>query len=212
MIEVKCAYDELVAIEKIIPNPRNPNRHPKKQIKTLSKIISATGWRAPITVSKRSGFIVRGHGRLEAAVLLGCDVAPVDFQDYSTDAEEWADLVADNRIAELADLDDEATVKILEDIKAAEMDLEQAGFSIADFEKMIAEVKADDGEEPEVEFTRELLIHHNYVVFYFGNILDWQVVVEGLGLKQVKDLIPRKSQPTGIGRVVDGRVLLDLLK
>ncbi len=30
---------------------------------------------------------------------------PVDRQDYATEAEEWADLIADNRIAELAQID-----------------------------------------------------------------------------------------------------------
>jgi hypothetical protein len=31
------------------------------------------GWRNPVTVSRRSGLIVRGHGRLEAALLIGCE-------------------------------------------------------------------------------------------------------------------------------------------
>jgi len=30
---VFCAYTELVDIEKLLPNPRNPNRHPENQIK-----------------------------------------------------------------------------------------------------------------------------------------------------------------------------------
>jgi hypothetical protein len=77
-IEVHCAYDELVSLEKLVPNPRNPNTHPENQIRLLAKIIEAQGWRAPITVSKRSGFIVRGHGRLEAARVLKCESAPVE--------------------------------------------------------------------------------------------------------------------------------------
>lgn len=79
----------MVPVEEIIPNPRNPNKHPKKQIELLAKIIKAQGWRAPITVSNRSGFIVRGHARLEAAKLLGLTECPVDFQDYENEAVEW---------------------------------------------------------------------------------------------------------------------------
>ena len=62
-------------------------------------------WRNPVTVSNRSGLIVRGHGRLEAALLIGCETIPVEEQDYATDAEELADLLADNRLSELAELD-----------------------------------------------------------------------------------------------------------
>lgn len=68
-VPVFCAHDAIVAIEKLIPNPKNPNTHPDAQIQALGRIIRQTGWRAPITVSKRSGFIVKGHGRLAAAKL-----------------------------------------------------------------------------------------------------------------------------------------------
>jgi hypothetical protein len=105
-LQIHCAYTELADPETLVPNPRNPNQHPKKQIELLAKIIQSQGWRAPVTVSNRSGFVVRGHGRLQAALLLGCQV-PVDRQDYATEAEEWADLIADNRIAELAEIDDD---------------------------------------------------------------------------------------------------------
>lgn len=117
-IIVHCSFDEMVAIEKVIPNPKNPNKHPKKQIELLAKIIKSQGWRAPITLSKRSGFIVRGHGRLEAAQLLGMESVPVDWQDYESEATEYADLIADNRLSEidndlmadlLRDVDDEFT-------------------------------------------------------------------------------------------------------
>lgn len=75
-IAIHCAYDELKSIAEVVPNPRNPNTHPEKQVKLLAKIIEAHGWRAPITVSKRSGFVIRGHGRLAAAQLLGCETVP----------------------------------------------------------------------------------------------------------------------------------------
>lgn len=75
----------------------------------LAKIICSTGWRHSIVVSTRSGFVTKGHGRMAAAALIGektgfWDV-PVELQDYDTEAEEWADIIADNRIAELSELD-----------------------------------------------------------------------------------------------------------
>jgi hypothetical protein len=54
--------------------PGQPNRHSAHQIQLLASIIQEQGWRNPVTVSNRSGLIVRGHGRLEAALLIGCEV------------------------------------------------------------------------------------------------------------------------------------------
>ena len=49
-IPVHCAHDEIVDVEALVPNPRNPNRHSDEQIRLLAKIIKHQGWRAPITV------------------------------------------------------------------------------------------------------------------------------------------------------------------
>ena len=115
-ITVHCAYDEMVTVERCIPNPRNPNTHPKKQLELLSRIIFGQGWRAPITISSRSGFIVRGHGRLAAAKLLGVTEVPVDWQDYGSEAEGYADLIADNRLAELSEIDTDLMAQLMRDV------------------------------------------------------------------------------------------------
>lgn len=125
---VNCAFDELVPIEKLVPNPRNPNQHPQSQVALLAKVIAHQGWRSPIVVSKRSGFIVSGHGRYEAAKALGLSTVPVDYQDFATDADEWAHLVADNRLAELAEADSTALKEVLAELKAGDFDLDLAGF------------------------------------------------------------------------------------
>lgn len=126
---VHCAYDKLIPVERLIPNPRNPNRHPERQIDVLAKMIVAQGWRCPITVSNQSGFIVRGHGRLQAALRAGLSVAPVDYQDYENEAAEWADLIADNRIAELAETDFTALADLLVSLDTGAFDLDLTGFS-----------------------------------------------------------------------------------
>jgi ParB-like chromosome segregation protein Spo0J len=206
--EVKCAHDKLVPLGELKGNPRNPNHHPKKQVELLAKVILKQGWRAPITVSNRSGLICRGHGRLEAAKLLGCESAPVDFQDYASEAEELADMIADNRLSELADMAQEELVELLGAIRQEDLDFDLTGFSTADLDKMIERASRDE-ERPEVEFTEELLTEHNYVVLYFSDPLTWQVAVEKFGLKKVRDLVPRKKQPLGIGRVLRGEEWLD---
>lgn len=104
-IDVHCAHTELVDPASLTPNPRNPNQHDDRQIDLLARIIKAQGWRSPIGVSTRSGFVVRGHGRLMAAQHLGVTQVPIDRQDYASEADEWADVIADNRIAELSNID-----------------------------------------------------------------------------------------------------------
>jgi len=136
---VNCAFDELVPLEKLVPNPRNPNQHPQAQVALLAKVIAHQGWRSPIVVSKRSGFIVSGHGRYEAAKLLGLSKVPVDYQDFPTDADEWAHLVADNRLAELAEADSAALKELLGELKAADFDLDLAGFDAGALAALLAE-------------------------------------------------------------------------
>ena len=118
-IPVFCAYDKIVELSELRPNPKNPNQHPEEQVALLAKIIEVQGWRAPVTVSTLSGYIVRGHGRFLAAKLIGCPV-PVDYQDYKSEDEELADLVADNRLAELSEIDN----KLLADVFAGLQDID----------------------------------------------------------------------------------------
>lgn len=102
---IHCLYDELVDIKKLKPNPKNRNSHPSDQIERLAKILTYQGWRYPVKVSKRSGFITSGHGRLEAAKKNGWKQVPVNFQDYESDEQEYADLQADNLIALESEMD-----------------------------------------------------------------------------------------------------------
>lgn len=95
----------MMPVSELKPHPKNPNSHSKEQIKRLAEILSYQGWRYPIKVSKLSGYITSGHGRLEAARFLGLDEVPVSFQDYADTDQEFADIVADNSIAFWSELD-----------------------------------------------------------------------------------------------------------
>jgi len=160
-IPVFCAFDELLPITEVHPNPKNPNQHPDSQIELLAKIISEQGWRAPVTVSTRSGLVVRGHGRLMAAKYAGCKIVPVDFQGYDSEESELADLVADNRLAELASNDNKMLVEIFQDIDTGEIDFELSGYTTDEYQALMdalsdsltTEVEEDD--VPEVDETVE---------------------------------------------------------
>lgn len=122
-MKINCAHTQLVELHKLQPNPKNPNKHPEKQIDKLAKIIDYQGQRAPIVVSKLSGFITKGHGRLMAIQKLGWQKAAVDFQAYENEAQEYADIVADNKIAELAEHDDAMMIDELKKLDFDDFDL-----------------------------------------------------------------------------------------
>lgn len=153
---VFCAHTELVETEKLVPNPRNPNRHPESQIKLLAKVIRAQGWRNPIVVSKRSGFVIKGHGRLDAARLLECERVPVDFQDYENEAAEWADMLADNRLAELAETDDEELKKLIQELDG-KIELDLTGFDEDALDDILDRVTGKN-EEKHVPFPPKIAI------------------------------------------------------
>lgn len=136
-IAVWCAFDEMVALESLIENPRNPNRHPDSQVRTLATVIEAQGWRAPITVSRRSGMVVRGHGRLAAARLLEQDEVPVDWQEYESDEAEWADLIADNYLAQLAETDTLVLRDVLEELDTGAFDVSLTGYDEKALESLL---------------------------------------------------------------------------
>lgn len=117
-MQFNCAYTELVSISKLVPNPKNANKHSQEQIERLAKIIDFQGQRSPVVVSKRSGFITKGHGRLMAMQKLGWDEIAVDYQDYLSEAQEYADIIADNEIARWAELD---MSKVVDDLKGLDL-------------------------------------------------------------------------------------------
>lgn len=213
-MQILCAHTALVAPNTLKPNPDNPNRHSAHQIQLLAAIIQEQGWRSPITVSKRSGLIVRGHGRLEAALLMGCDKVPVDEQDYATEAEELADLLADNRLSELAELDESDLKKVIERLRKVDpsFDVELTGFMEDEISKLFEESGDEGLLETIPRMECQAFEHHDYLVFMFHDLRDWMLVLQGMGVPEVDYSISRTSQRIGIGRVLNGQRLLQLLQ
>ena len=146
-IEVWCSFDQLIPIDDLKPNPRNPNTHPSRQIELLAKNIRYFGWRHPVTVSKHSGLIVAGHGRLAAARELNVKLVPVDYQDFASESDEMAVLIADNRLAELASIDLNSLEGIIDELKVEGFDTLLTGFDDADLESLLQVDDAPSDEE-----------------------------------------------------------------
>ncbi|MEB3218966.1 MAG: DNA methyltransferase [Nostocales cyanobacterium 94392] len=104
-MELKAKEIQIVDIGALVLNPKNNNKHPKEQIERLAKLIEFQGFRNPVVVSNRTGFVVAGHGRIEAAKMAGLKEVPVMFQDFENEAQEYAYLTSDNAIASWANID-----------------------------------------------------------------------------------------------------------
>jgi DNA modification methylase len=85
-------------ISQIKPYEKNAKKHPKKQVEQVAASIKEFGFNQPIVVDK-SGVIIVGHGRLEAAKLLGMTDVPAITVDL-TEEQANSYRLADNKLNE----------------------------------------------------------------------------------------------------------------
>ena len=187
------------SITEITPYEKNPRKN-DEAVEYVANSIKEFGFKVPIVIDK-NGVIVAGHTRYKAAQELGLEKLPCVIADDLTEEQVKAFRLADNKVGELAEWDFDLLSEELDGI--FDIDMSDFGFD-SDFDEK-EEIKKEEGEVP---FTEELLLTHNYIVLYFDNDFDWEVAQDKFGLKQVKDLIPRKGQPKGIGRVINGKKVL----
>ena len=118
-----------VKIDDLRPFERNPKIHPESQLKKLEHSISEFGWTNPVLATKE-GMIVAGHARVEAAKRLNLSEVPVIYLDMPYE-KAIAYVVADNRLAELAETDVEKLSDILNElIEIPDFDIELTGFNL----------------------------------------------------------------------------------
>src|SRR5437764_3717659 len=126
-------------IEKLRPDPANPRRHTKKQIRQIAHSIKTFGFNVPILVD-RGGKIIGGHGRYEAARLLGMTDVPTLCLDHLTAAQARAFMIADNRLTDISTWDDRLLAEQLKELSVhgLDFDIEVTGFEIGEIDLRIA--------------------------------------------------------------------------
>ena len=137
---------ERLSPDAVIPYANNAKEHPDDQVKKIASSIKNYGWDQPIVVDADNE-IIKGHGRLQAAELLGLDEVPVIRRDDLTDAEAKAARIADNKTAE-SPWDDELLASEL-DILTDDIDIDIDSLGFDDDE---LEDKLDLIAPPEPEF------------------------------------------------------------
>lgn len=104
---------KIMGIENIHPYEKNAKKHSKKQVEQVAASIKEFGFNQPIVVDK-NGVIIVGHGRFEAAKLLGLAEVPTITVDL-TDEQAKAYRLADNKLNE-SDWDMELAVNELKEL------------------------------------------------------------------------------------------------
>ena len=120
-----------VSIKSVKPYENNAKIHTREQVRKIAESIREFGFLNPILIDA-GGTILAGHGRVEAAKLLGLDKVPALYVEGLTEAQKRAYTLADNRLAELAEWD-EATVRMeLEALQDMDFRIEITGFDLPD--------------------------------------------------------------------------------
>ena len=120
----------------------NAPTHSRKQIKQIAASIERFGFTNPVLISDDAE-IIAGHGRVEAAKLLGLKTVPTLALSHLSDAERRAYVLADNKLALNAGWDREILAIELQALVDLQFDTELTGFSLAEIDLVLDE--AGDG-------------------------------------------------------------------
>jgi ParB-like chromosome segregation protein Spo0J len=201
--KLELIYIDAGTVRHLEHNPRKKKN--RDVIAKLNSLIREHGFQNPLQVYEEndgSYMILCGNHRFDAGIQLGMTEFPCII--YRGDRKKAiARAISDNKSHEWTDWNDEylkALLKFIDD----DIDISALAATGFDEKEILQLFEEHEEERPEVEFSEELLLEHNYIVLYFDNPLDWEVAKEKFKLKTVKDLIERKGQPRGIGRVVRG--------
>src|SRR5260370_38957500 len=129
------------------PYPGNARTHSPKQIKQISRSIDRFGFNNPVLVDD-DGQIIAGHGRVEAAKLLGLRTVPTVRLSHMSEDDKRGYIIADNRIAEKAGYDNEILAIQLQHLADVGFDVSLIGFEPAEVD-IIIEGIGDESEQPE---------------------------------------------------------------
>lgn len=141
---------EYIAPGDLVRYDGNARKHPKKQIQRLAESIRAFGFNAPVLINAHN-VLLAGHGRVEAAKLLGLATIPCLRLEHMTEEEQRGYILADNRIAEGATWDEELlAAELSELLKLPDLsfDVGVIGFSIAEVDTLIEGRAPEEPDDP----------------------------------------------------------------
>lgn len=139
---------EACPIGQLQPYDRNARTHSKKQLEQIAGSIRMFGFNNPILIDANNR-IIAGHGRVDAARLLGMETVPIIRLDHLSENEIRAYIIADNRLAELAGWDNEILAIEFQHLAGMDLDFDITitGFETPDIDVMIQGLAAVPDED-----------------------------------------------------------------
>jgi len=145
---------EYRATGEIIPYINNSRTHSEQQVQQVAASIKEFGFTNPILIDEDRG-IIAGHGRLQAAQMMGMDEVPTITLEGLTEAQRKAYVIADNQLALNAGWDLDALKVELERLGELDFDIDLLGFDddmlAGLMEEEPSEGLTDEDEVPELE-------------------------------------------------------------
>lgn len=148
---------EMLSTTALTPWKRNARTHSKKQVRQIADSIKTFGFTNPVLID-RENQILAGHGRVEAAKLLGMDMVPCVRLENMTEAQKRAYVIADNKLALNAGWDMELLAEELKELSlpGLDIDLGLTGFTIAEVDSILAEAVPEEPGNPDDDVLPEV--------------------------------------------------------
>jgi len=128
---IKIDAIKALPVDALMPYANNARTHSAEQVAQIAASIKEFGFNNPVLIDAERG-IIAGHGRLEAARLLGLESVPTIELAHLTEAQRKAYILADNKLALNAAWDVEALRVELEGLQDLDFDLGLIGFDISE--------------------------------------------------------------------------------
>jgi DNA modification methylase len=138
---------EPMPVASLHPHPGNARTHSRKQVRQIADSIRRFGFNNPVLIGEDDG-IIAGHGRVEAAKLLGLDCVPTVRLAHLNAAQRRAYVLADNKLALNAGWDRELLAIELQGLIDIDFDVELTGFSPAEIDLVLDEARVGSPNGP----------------------------------------------------------------
>jgi DNA modification methylase len=131
------------------PWARNARTHSKKQVRQIADSITQFGFTNPILIDS-DAHILAGHGRVQAAKLLGLGTVPCLKIAHMTPAQKRAYVLADNKLALNAGWDEDVLAEELKSLLEIDLDFDISitGFSIPEIDGLIEGLRPEEPGDP----------------------------------------------------------------
>jgi DNA modification methylase len=138
-----------IAVAQLRPWTRNARTHSRKQLRQIADSIERFGFTNPVLIDSDNR-ILAGHGRVEAAKLIGMTDVPCLSFDHLSASEKRAYVLADNKLALNAGWDEELLALELKELSEADLEfsLDITGFSIAEVDSLIEGLSPEEAGDP----------------------------------------------------------------